>query len=379
MDDLLDDMEPACAKLIRHRKAMRALPPYSARNTADVASELKRFFGEKRPAAVVSDVARMGGGASKEQFVFTLQAAGEEPARYVLRMDPREAITETDRRREYEILSVVQGLIPAPKPVWLDEEGEFFGQPAVIMEFVSGVTKPKTSAAKATGTGTWLGEPYRSQIREPFLDAMVKLHGIDWRSPDLGSFQAPEGDRKQAARWTLNYWRALLALDKVEDRPIITLAEQWLVRNTPDCGELVMIHGDYRTGNYLFDEDSGAITAILDWELARIGDYHEDLAYTLVQVFGTWEDGLFRASDLYTREDFIATYEMATGRTVNRRTLHYYDVLSAFKVYIVVAACGLSAARARHNHQDVLLSYVGATAPLFMDDLCRLLSMKEFA
>ena len=38
-----------------------------------------------------------------------------------------------------------------------------------------------------------------------------------------------------------------------------------------------MTHGDYRTGNYLFDEESGKITALLDWELARIGDFHEDL------------------------------------------------------------------------------------------------------
>ena len=159
----------------------------------------------------------------------------------------------------------------------------------------------------------------------------------------------------------------------------MSVAEQWLINNMPDCEELVMIHGDYRTGNYLFDEASGKMTAVLDWELARIGDFHEDLAYSLVQVFGTWESGSFRASDLYSREEFIRGYEAASGRIVNRKTLHYYDILSAYKIYVVVAASGLSAARAAHSHQDVLLSFVGSIGPMFANDMHRLLTMKESA
>jgi aminoglycoside phosphotransferase (APT) family kinase protein len=84
----------------------------------------------------------MGGGASKEQFFFELISTGDPPRAYVLRMDPRVGITETVRQREYEILNVVQGLIPAPRPVWIDQAGQHFGQPAIIMEFVGGVTKP---------------------------------------------------------------------------------------------------------------------------------------------------------------------------------------------------------------------------------------------
>src|SRR3546814_12735670 len=61
-------------------------------------------------------------------------------------------------------------------------------------------------------------------------------------------------------------------IDEGEARPVIALASQWLADTMPDASELVVLHGDYRTGNYLFDEDSGEITALLDWELARIGD-----------------------------------------------------------------------------------------------------------
>ena len=374
-----DDMEPACARLIADRVRKRSEPPYSARSTAEVSDMLTRYFKTHCPDGKISGVARMGGGASKEQFVFVLERTAGNSQRYVLRMDPREAITETDRRREHDILKAVQGRIPAPLPTWLDEQGEFFGQPAVMMEFVSGVTKPSVASAKATGVGTWLGSPLRDKLGPQFIKHLVTLHGLDWKTPQLSSFQAPQADPKQAARWTLNYWRALWNTDKVEERPIMSLAEQWLIDNVPDCDELVMIHGDYRTGNYLFDEATAQITSVLDWELARIGDFHEDLAYSLVQVFGTWENGLFRASDLYPREEFIRAYEAASGRTVNRRTLHYYDVLSAFKIYIVVAASGLSAARAAHNHQDVLLSFVGSIGPMFANDMHRLLKIKELA
>jgi aminoglycoside phosphotransferase (APT) family kinase protein len=136
---------------------------------------------------------------------------------------------------------------------------------------------------------------------------------------------------------------------------------------------LVLTHGDYRTGNYLFDEASGTLVAMLDWELARIGDYHEDVAWVLMKIFGTTDGGVFRASDLYEREEFIASYEAATGREVKRKTLHFYDVFSCWKCYVIVAASGMSVARAQHNHQDVLLTFLGAAGPLFIADMCRLL------
>ena len=110
--------------------------------------------------------------------------------------------------------------------------------------------------------------------------------------------------------------------------------------------------------------------------MSRIGDFHEDLGWVLMQVFGTFENGLFRASDLFEREEFITEYERRTGRTVNRRTLHFYDVMSSWKCYIIVAANGMAAARNQHNHQDVLLTFLAATGAMFADDLCRLLGQE---
>ncbi len=374
----LPEMERAYARLMDRRVADRALPAYSARDTAEVAETLRRFFAHERPGSLVADVRRMGGGASKEQFFFTLTGADGVSHGYVMRMDPLAGINETDRRREYEVLNAMQGLVPAPRPVWLDPDGERFGQPAVIMEFVAGVTKPSDGSHKVSGLGTALGDRLRGLLRQPFLDHLVAIHGVDWRTADLPSYQAPTGDAKQAARWSFNYWKAIWEIAKAEERPIFSLVTRWLGENLPDCAELVLTHGDYRTGNYLFDEDAGRITAILDWELARIGDYHEDLAWVLMQLFGVIENDTFRASDLYEREDFITAYEHASGRKVDRRVLHYYDLMASWKCYIIIAS-GLQVARDQHNHQDVLMTFLAAAGVVFAGDFCRLLPIGDAA
>ena len=370
------EMESLNTALMAKRRATRSLPAYRAALTADVTETLRRFFAKEMPGSAVSNVRRVGGGASKEQFFFTLSENGED-TQFVLRMDPRSAITQTCRRREFEILKAMQGIVPVPEPVWLDPEGEHFGEPAVIMRVVRGVTKPSDAGVKVSGLGTWLGEDLRVKLRDQFVDYLVAIHGVDWRALHLPSYEAPEADPKQAARWSYNYWLDMWRADGGQTRPIIALAEQWLADNLPDCAELVLTHGDYRTGNYLFEEDSGKITALLDWELARVGDFHEDLAWVLMQVFGTFENGTFRASDLYGREEFIQTYEARSGRKVNRKTLHYYDVMSSWKCYIIVAANGLAAARSQHNHQDVLLTFLAGTAPMFADDLVRQFNQGE--
>jgi aminoglycoside phosphotransferase (APT) family kinase protein len=350
------------------------MPPYDVRRTSDIVAALDRFFTERVPGARTSQVTRVGGGASKEQFVFTLTGGGGSAKRYLLRMDALEAITETDRKREFEVLQAMQGRVPAPRPCWLDESGETFGRPAAIIEFVDGVTKPRV-AGKASGLGIWLGEPLRGKLKGPFLDHLVALHAFDFRRAALSRFSVPDADPKQTARWGVNYWRQLWHEDSIEPSPIMTYAEQWMLENLPECRELAFTHGDYRTGNYLFDEASGRIVAVLDWELARIGDHHEDLAWILRPQSGTLDNGRFRASDLYEPEEFIDAYQRASGRTVDRKVLHFYAVLSAWKSCAMVEGTGIRIARAQHNHQDVLLTYVAGTAAMFRGALCRLLEV----
>jgi aminoglycoside phosphotransferase (APT) family kinase protein len=369
------DTEPHLAGLLEARKTRRAAPPYEPQADAAVQGLLETYFANQAPGAVISGVARLGGGASKEQFCFTLTRPGGDPERYVLRMDPMEGITETSRQREYEILHAMQGTVPVPKPIWLDAEGAHFGRPAVIMEFVAGTPKPSTMTLSVTGLGTVLGDPLRGQIRPQYLDMLAKIHNFDWANADLPSYTAPTADPKQATRWLINFWKELLEQDALVKEPVLRLATQWLEENVPDCEKLCFVHGDFRTGNYLFDEASGKVTAMLDWEMSYIGDFHADLGWLLQPVFGTRIDGVFRVSDIFEgEEDFIAAYEAASGNIVNRKTLHYFKVFNDWKSYILVGALGMRAAREAHNHQDVLLTFLAATSPMFVADLAKLLS-----
>ena len=370
------DTEPQLAAMLEARKARRDLPPYIPARDADVAGLLQGWFDKHQPGSTVTDVARMGGGASKEQFVFTLEADGSE-RKYVLRMDALEGITETSREREYEILKAFQGIVPVPNPAWLDANAEHFPTPAVIMEFVEGVTKPQTEGVTVTGLGTVLGDPLRGKIAPQFYDNLAKIHNFDWVAAHLPSFTAPTGDPKQPTRWLIAFWKELLEQDAVTREPVLRLATQWLEDNVPDCERPCVVHGDYRTGNYLFDEDTGQVTAVLDWEMAYIGDFHADLGWLLQPVFGSHIDGVFRASDIAPPEEVIAGYEAASGNRVDRAKLHYFTVFNAWKSYILVSALGMQAARTAHNHQDVLLTFLAATGPMFVDDLARLLMMEE--
>ncbi len=374
------DTEPHLAGLLESRTLRRTQPPYEPQADSAIEALLNGFFEHEMPGATVSAVARLGGGASKEQFCFTLNSAHSDAKRYVLRMDPMEGITETSRAREFEILKAMAGVIPVPQPVWLDAEPKHFPRPAVIMEWVAGSPKPSAMTLSVTGLGTVLGDPLRGLIRPQYLDMLAKIHNFDWAGADLPSYFAATADPKQATRWLINFWKELLEQDALVREPVVRLATQWLEDNIPDCEKLCFVHGDFRTGNYLFDETTGKVTAMLDWEMSYIGDFHADLGWLLQPVFGTRIDGMFRVSDIFEgEEDFIGAYEAASGNSVNRKTLHYFKVFNDWKSYILVSALGMRAAREQHNHQDVLLTFLAATGPMFVADLAKLLLEGEAA
>lgn len=371
---MMIDTEPQLAAMLDRRTARRALPPYAPMTSEAVSALLESWFATHVPGARVGGIARVGGGASKEQFRFTLSdSAGTR--HLVLRMDPLEGITETSRQREFELLRAMAGVVPVPDVLYLDADATHFPQPAIIMALVPGTPRPSGIALSVTGLGTVLGDPLRGLIRPQYLELLARIHRFDWRSADLPSFGRPLADPKQPTRWLVAFWKTLLEQDMVAREPVIRLATQWLEANIPDCADPVLVHGDFRTGNYLFDETTGRITAVLDWEMAYIGDFHADLCWLLQPVFGTRIDGHFRVSDVFDGEaDFIAAYEATSGNRVDAAALHYFRIFNNWKSYILVSVLGMRAARSRHNHQDVLLTFLAATGPMFVAELARLLA-----
>lgn len=372
--DAREDLEPAIAATLAGIHAARAEGPYGLAHADAVSDRLVPFLESQGLTDVaVTNLRRMGGGASKEQFVFDL-AARERPARRcVLRMDPLEAAVITSRAREFEALRAMYGLIPVPEALWVDTDGSALGRPALITGFVEGVTKPSATTSNVSGFGTVLGDDLRARLSVPFLEHLVTLHAYDVRSPALTSFQVPDADAAQAARWQVNWWTTVWRNDALAGIPLLGLAERWMRENLPATHELVLVHADYRTGNYLFDEASAAITAVLDWELVHVGDYHQDLAWIGITSWSPVVDGTRLASGLMTMEALAERYTAATGRPVDAKTLYFYQVLGLYQCVVICLGTSLRAAHEAHNHQDALLSWLAAAGYVFLDDLLALL------
>ena len=371
-----NDMDPGVADLL-DRKAARtaAISEYRPRSTAEVKSKLHDFFTTEMPDHAVSDVRRMGGGASKEQFQFSL-TTDHSSTHYVLRMDPVQTAAETDRRREFEVLNAYSAHVPAPTADWIDEHGKNFGQPSAIMRFVSGVTKPstKTSGPNVTGLGTFFPADLRDSLGPQFIGTLSEIHRVDVSEQDIPSFAVPRPGTEQAALWQLNWMSRVWHDDHVHPSVLSAVTERWLRQNLPTCERPVMVHGDYRTGNFLFDEESSRITAILDWEWAHVGDFHEDLAWIIQELYTTKEDGREYVCGLVERDRLIELYQEHSGNTVNFQTLRWYEIYCAYKSYVITLATSIRAARDSASHQDVMLSWLAPAGYRFSTPLCRMIS-----
>ncbi len=372
------DLEPSVRRLMdRKARATHGAGPYAPVGASAVEAGLSSFFKAREPDITVGAVTSMGGGASKEQYVVMLSKGGAVAIPYVLRLDALQSVMESDRLREYDVLRLVAPYVPVPDAVWVDPNGEAFGRPFLMTSFMSGVSKPTATANDSvSGMQTNMRADLRAALSPQFVDALAAIHRVPVNQDNLGSLGVPDADPYQAARWQLNWWSRVWRDDKVVSHPLIAQVEVWLQTHLPADNGLVVVHGDYRTGNYLFDEKTRKITSILDWELAHIGDYHEDLGWAVQRMYSTVVDGERLVTGLMPREEFISSYERASGRTVSPVSLHYYEVLCAYKSTVATLASSVRAAAARHNHQDVLLSWLASCGYVFAAELCDLIERK---
>lgn len=370
-------IEPRIDYIYNRKLKNRQLGPYTPKTAADIEVGLRSLFDHLGYSNVeISGLGRMSGGASKEQFAFTLNHDGmEQPQRFVLRMDPLEGIVETCRLREAELLVALKDVLPVPSVLAVDAEGDYLGRPGVICELVKGVTAPtKESGKGVSGIGIGYGS-YASKIAPQFVSLLAKLHSWkDWGSEDLPNYVVPKAGTTEAPEYQINLWGRAWVMDKVEAEPLISYAETWLRRYAPVCEDPCLLHCDYRIGNFLFEEPSGQMTSVLDWELAHFGDFHEDLAWVLHPFFSTAnEQGQRLICGLMPREEFLSEYQRLSGREVNAKTLKYYEVMNAWKCANMGASSAVKAAENGNNHQDLLIDWLatagGTHMSLMLDNI----------
>ena len=328
---------------------------------------------------VVENLKRLSGGASKEQFTFDLTWQAESGQRETLclmiRMDPTESIVETHRLRECQILRAMWGEVPVPEVLWIDPLGEKLGRPALIARFLEGTVQPEQPAnsEKMSGVGMYFNPALRAGLGQQFVNILAKIHAVDWRKKDLSTFDTPALNSTQANEWAIGLWERAWNEDTLSAHPIMERAVLWLKENMPVVDEPVIVHGDYRSGNFMYTSTLD-INAIFDWELAYLGDYHDDLSWATLELFGGHDEaGDPLASSLMPPSDFLERYERASGNKVNTNTLAYYHIFSYYKIAVIAAATSVRVAYSRRTHLDAMMNFASGLGSVAISELNRLL------
>jgi aminoglycoside phosphotransferase (APT) family kinase protein len=286
-------------------------------------------------------------------------------------MEPQESLNATSRRREFQLLRAFAGTIPVPEVYWVDEDAEWFPEPALIYAFAEGVSKPSSIEGRASGVGSDFGPALRPLLSRQFIDHLAAIHTFDVTQADLSAFDVPEPGTAQTAFWQLNRARRVWEEDRGEELPILEVASSWLERNMPVLDRASLLHGDYRAGNFLFDERTGTITAWLDWERGHIGDRHRDLAWITTPQFGHYaEDGTtFLVSGVVPLQQFYDEYTAASGLEIDPVRLRYYRILNSFQLVVSTLGTAYRVVRLGRSHQDILLAWLEGVAYSLADEL----------
>jgi aminoglycoside phosphotransferase (APT) family kinase protein len=295
-------------------------------------------------------------------------------ARMMLRMDPAESHNATSRLREFELLQAFDGVIPVPPVYWVDDEARHFPEPVLIYGFVDGVTKPRrTTTGQVSGMGTNFGPELRARLRPQYMEHLAAIHTLE--PPAFASMDVPEVGTTQAALWQLNRARRVWEEDRGEDVLLMEVAASWLERNVPVLDRVSVVHGDYRSGNFLFDEETARITGWLDWERGHLGDRHRDLAWSTQPILGHYaEDGrTYLVAGLVPLDDFYAEYERVSGLSVDPQRVLWHRILNAYAIIASTLGTAYRVVRLGKTHQDVLLARVEGVWPTVAAELATLL------
>lgn len=319
----------------------------------------------------------LSGGASKLQMVFDLTWDDPERGRgtipLVLRMETAESVVESSRLREFQLLKAFEGIVPLPRPRWIDAAAKHLPYPGLVYDYVPGVTKPTGVSSNVTGVGISFGPELREKLAPQFVRHLSAIHTHDWRGADLGAFDVPD-TATRAVEWQIAWWERVWEEDSNEDVPLLRLAAAWLRDHVPAIDHLSIVHGDYRSGNFLFTEEDGRISAWLDWELGHLGDRHEDFGWMLASFSRQPDErGRSLVCGLLPDEDLFEAYEKASGLPLHPKTLAFYRVLNTYKAAVIPTATAYRAARGGKTHQDVLLAWFLGIGYTLLGDLRELL------
>jgi aminoglycoside phosphotransferase (APT) family kinase protein len=258
----------------------------------------------------------------------------------VLRRPPRGAKPGVahDMKREHDILCVLQELsLPVPAPVARCDDERVIGAPFYLMSFVDGIilrgAKPPELGADA---GTRQERLWG--LSSSFVMTLAELHDVDVALPSLHALQRP-GDyvERQTDSWTKR-WRD----SQTGPVPAMDGTAAWLERHRPPALGACLVHNDFKFDNLVLDRrDPTRIVAILDWEMATVGDPLMDLGTSLAYWVEAKDPPIVRALGLGVtalpgnakRDELVGMYAAATMRDTSNVLFHY--AFGLFKVAVI--------------------------------------------
>lgn len=285
--------------------------------------ELRRILG----------LARFPGGLSSESWRLDVETETGTAA-WVLRMEPAVGIIEPyDLVKEHEVMSALYEVgLPVPRPLHIEASRDVLGARFMVMSFVEGEIYQANDPRLED-------EGLLATVQEGYIEALAALHTAPpppgWAPPPGGSFAAAE---VQACR---------RRLEQVELLPLpgIRHAIATLERRAPTTEHVVILHGDYRLPNLKWAD--GAISGILDWERARLGDPLADIAFT--QTIG--------AGACTITGEVAERYTSLTGIEIDESRLAYFRLLEVVRAMIIGASAPWAISR---GSTDLRLLSVGA-------------------
>jgi aminoglycoside phosphotransferase (APT) family kinase protein len=260
---------------------------------------------------------------------YRLMAASGE---YVLRRKPFGPLLPSAHAvdREYRLLSALYPLdFPVPEALALCEDEAVLGAVFYVMDLAKG-------RSYFNGALPDFDPDTRGRMYAQLIDTLADLHNIDAGSAGLGDFGRPGNYfERQVMRWTRQYRDS-----ETDYLPEMERLIAFLPETLPEQTRSSIVHGDYRIDNVLFDGD-GTLTAVLDWELATLGDPLADFSYLAMQWSMPADGGAGLAGldlpqlGIPTLEEIVDRYSERSGIPVASK-LDWYFAYNLFRLAGIV-------------------------------------------
>ena len=234
-----------------------------------------------------------------------------------------------DMGREFRVISALGGTdVPVARAIALCPDPEVLGAPFYLMSFVDGVVFDQAERLAA------LTPELARRACEELVDTLLELHSIDPAGVGLADFGRPDGYlARQVKRWQAQ-WRA----SETGPRPELDELVERLTATMPAQGAPAIVHGDYRLTNVIYRTDVSGIAAVVDWEMATLGDPLADVGLLAVyHRLAAVSDGVMPAmspaNGFLSAEQMAARYADAAGRDLSQ--LDWYIAFGYYKLAVI--------------------------------------------